>query len=183
MWIKKLRHKKVKYLFTGHHSNNMGKAFTRPDAVGGGKGITSTDSVNETGPTDADRTHPLHPSTGQPLKPSEVIARASIDDSPNAEESDSDEVDVKLSSSSPNEGEGPNERAEDVDSDGDEKYLNEDVDYYGPFNVTTPYLSQTCASDPNGEMSVSGIRVVRVYEDDIKHQYYPLHNVPPTVHV
>lgn len=85
-----------------------------------------------------------------------------------------------------------------VDSEGDENddddigHANEEKDYFGPTSVITSAIVSTNAlynRTPNNsstEMPKSsshqiGMRLVKVYESEMKHQFYSLNDVPKSV--
>lgn len=164
-WLKKLRHKKVKYLFSTYEHNGLAKAYIRNDPIESIYEENNIDIINN-----ASQTSMCEKSNV--MKPSEIIAQAKDSGEIQTDDDESDKINT----------EGNVETTCDNDNSDDEKekFLNEDLDYYGPFAVTTASLNLVHRIEGGSQ---AGLRIVRVYEDDVKHQFYELKNIPNTVYM
>lgn len=142
-WLKRLRHKKVKYLFAAYDFNVQGKAFSREKYHVKVEDVRQANDTSDSGvPGNSEDSivnnqNPVDDINEEPLKPSEIVQHSQGKD------------------------EGEN-------SDDDNELVNEDLDYHGPFSVTTAPI----------ELSEElNIRLVRVYEEDIQHDLCSLSNL------
>jgi 3-phosphoinositide dependent protein kinase-1 len=69
-----------------------------------------------------------------------------------------------------------NDESDDENNDGEEEFLNDDPEYFGPDIISTSYISNKI--EDNSSTSLPGIRIVVVKEDDITQKFYPLTNLP-----
>jgi 3-phosphoinositide dependent protein kinase-1 len=67
------------------------------------------------------------------------------------------------------------EESDEENTNGEEEFLNDDPEYFGPDIISTPYISNKVEGN-----SLPGIRIVVVKEDDISQKFYPITNLPET---
>ena len=69
-----------------------------------------------------------------------------------------------------------------------ERFVNEDADYEGPELVTNPPIHTAAvtvdANDGDRTEALTpliGIRIVKVFEDDVQHHFYDYNNIPKQI--
>ena len=190
-WIPFMRHPKIRLLLSVSDTNKTGqwahveskkkKAAAAVEVAQEEAEVPFEDFIN---------------AEGEPLRPSQILAQTQIQGNSSStqdEESTTEEAGMEVveevlrSDSQTPESEMPEYVPTDSDSDagsgdggdvGDDddseaSFHNLDMDYYGPEQWTTSSMS---ASVPGN--SPAGLRMVKVYEDDVKQSFFMADNLP-----
>ena len=146
-WLKKLRHSKIKFLFSGCYQQNITE-FCFPTRNSDESNLINIDSEIK---VVSDSGYPLDRVTGEPLTPSQVMKLESDEETKVVE--DIHEISQEQVT---------------------DNFLNEENDYKGPIMVTTSSVSNFNVYKP-------GFRIVKVFEEYIKHDFFNVDNIPKSV--